>query len=137
MEINHAFDPILEVLPEVTFKDEAAIPPHTGSSLAGKSGIFLPIYRNSDHPALRRSCVACAEDHHVSRTASTNLSAYLVERFNPCHGNLCDNPLPLLTTRFPKPSRQAFFAIWDAVFSDDHHLYWTASSMCDDKINIK
>ncbi|GBO39470.1 hypothetical protein AVEN_217739-1, partial [Araneus ventricosus] len=71
MEINHAFDPILEVLPEVTFKDEAAIPPHTGSSLAGKSGIFLPIYRNSDHPALRRSCVACAEDHHVSRTAST------------------------------------------------------------------
>ncbi|GBM23179.1 hypothetical protein AVEN_147093-1 [Araneus ventricosus] len=41
-----------------------------------------------------------------------NLSAYLAERFNPCHGNLCDNPLPLPTTRFPKPFRQAFFAIW-------------------------
>ncbi|GBO45360.1 hypothetical protein AVEN_90356-1 [Araneus ventricosus] len=22
---------------------------------------------------------------------------YLAERFNPCHGNHCDNPLPLLT----------------------------------------
>ncbi|GBO03425.1 hypothetical protein AVEN_54292-1 [Araneus ventricosus] len=28
---------------------------------------------------------------------------------------LCDNPLPLLTTRFPKPFRQAFFAIWDVL----------------------
>ncbi|GBM64205.1 hypothetical protein AVEN_159589-1 [Araneus ventricosus] len=37
---------------------------------------------------------------------------YLAERLNPCHGNLCDNHLPLLTTRFPKPFRQAFFAIW-------------------------
>ncbi|GBN33343.1 hypothetical protein AVEN_51385-1, partial [Araneus ventricosus] len=36
---------------------------------------------------------------------------YLAERFNPCHGNLCDNPLPLLTRRFPKPFRQASFAI--------------------------
>ncbi|GBL72019.1 hypothetical protein AVEN_115050-1 [Araneus ventricosus] len=45
--------------------------------------------------------------------AFSNLSAYLAERFNPCHGNLCDNPLPLPTTRFPKPFRQAFFAIWD------------------------
>ncbi|GBN74754.1 hypothetical protein AVEN_118311-1 [Araneus ventricosus] len=36
----------------------------------------------------------------------------LAERFNPCHGNLCDNPLPLLTTRFPKPFRQAFLAVW-------------------------
>ncbi|GBO41543.1 hypothetical protein AVEN_201428-1 [Araneus ventricosus] len=36
----------------------------------------------------------------------------LSERFNLCHGNLCDNPLPLLMTRFPKPFRQAFFAIW-------------------------
>ncbi|GBM87515.1 hypothetical protein AVEN_200684-1 [Araneus ventricosus] len=25
---------------------------------------------------------------------------YLAERFNPCHGNLCDNPLPLPTTDF-------------------------------------
>ncbi|GBO45966.1 hypothetical protein AVEN_219569-1, partial [Araneus ventricosus] len=39
----------------------------------------------------------------------------LAERFNPCHGNLCDNPLHLPTTRFPKPFRQAFFAIWDYV----------------------
>ncbi|GBN67601.1 hypothetical protein AVEN_105655-1 [Araneus ventricosus] len=39
--------------------------------------------------------------------------ANLAERFNPCHGNLCDNPLPLPTTRFPKPFRQAFSAIWD------------------------
>ncbi|GBM53025.1 hypothetical protein AVEN_265980-1 [Araneus ventricosus] len=37
---------------------------------------------------------------------------YLAEMFNPCHGKLCDNPLPLLTTRFPKPFRQAFFVIW-------------------------
>ncbi|GBM06661.1 hypothetical protein AVEN_190879-1 [Araneus ventricosus] len=37
---------------------------------------------------------------------------YLAERFNPCHGNLCGNPLPLLATRFPKPFRRAFFAIW-------------------------
>ncbi|GBN04401.1 hypothetical protein AVEN_217185-1 [Araneus ventricosus] len=36
---------------------------------------------------------------------------YLAERFNPCDGNFCDNPLPLLKTRFPKPFRQAFFAI--------------------------
>ncbi|GBN72189.1 hypothetical protein AVEN_87395-1 [Araneus ventricosus] len=38
---------------------------------------------------------------------------YLAERFNPCHGNLCDNPLPLLTTRFPKPFRQAFQNLLD------------------------
>ncbi|GBN12350.1 hypothetical protein AVEN_86980-1, partial [Araneus ventricosus] len=37
---------------------------------------------------------------------------YLAERLNPCHGNLCDNPLPLSTTRFPKSFRKAFFAIW-------------------------
>ncbi|GBN48691.1 hypothetical protein AVEN_59980-1 [Araneus ventricosus] len=37
---------------------------------------------------------------------------YLAERFNPCHGNLCDNPLPLPMTRFPKPFRQAFSSIW-------------------------
>nr|GBM92691.1 hypothetical protein AVEN_193374-1 [Araneus ventricosus] len=37
---------------------------------------------------------------------------YLAGRFNPCHGNLCDNPLPLPTTRFPKPFRQAFITIW-------------------------
>ncbi|GBN93875.1 hypothetical protein AVEN_68607-1 [Araneus ventricosus] len=36
---------------------------------------------------------------------------YLAERLTPCYGNLCDNPLPLLTIRFPKPFRQAFFAI--------------------------
>ncbi|GBN30884.1 hypothetical protein AVEN_132454-1, partial [Araneus ventricosus] len=42
---------------------------------------------------------------------------YLAERFNPCHGKLCDNPLPSPTTRFPKPFRQAFFAIW-AVLDD-------------------
>ncbi|GBM88401.1 hypothetical protein AVEN_149454-1 [Araneus ventricosus] len=37
----------------------------------------------------------------------------LAEMFNPCHGNLYDNTLPLLTPRFPKPFRQAFFAIWE------------------------
>ncbi|GBO32363.1 hypothetical protein AVEN_125989-1 [Araneus ventricosus] len=37
---------------------------------------------------------------------------YLDKRFNPCHGYLCDNSLPLLTTRFPKPFRQASFAVW-------------------------
>ncbi|GBM74770.1 hypothetical protein AVEN_225108-1 [Araneus ventricosus] len=37
--------------------------------------------------------------------------SYLSERFNPCYGNLCANPLPLPTTRFPKPFRQAFFTI--------------------------
>ncbi|GBN05939.1 hypothetical protein AVEN_205985-1 [Araneus ventricosus] len=47
--------------------------------------------------------------------ASCEPFRYLAERFNPCHGNLCDNPLPLLTTRFPKPFRQAFLAIWDNV----------------------
>ncbi|GBM55194.1 hypothetical protein AVEN_182146-1 [Araneus ventricosus] len=51
--------------------------------------------------------------HNLLSNRTTNLSAYLAERFNPCHGNLCDNPLPLSTTRFPKPFRQAFFAIWD------------------------
>ncbi|GBO39127.1 hypothetical protein AVEN_166562-1, partial [Araneus ventricosus] len=50
--------------------------------------------------------------HNLQSNRTTNLSAYLAERFNPCHGNLCDNPLPLPTTRFPKPFRQAFFAIW-------------------------
>ncbi|GBN61114.1 hypothetical protein AVEN_61104-1 [Araneus ventricosus] len=39
---------------------------------------------------------------------------YLAERFNPCHGNLCDNPLSLPTTRLPKPFRRAFFAVWDS-----------------------
>ncbi|GBM36371.1 hypothetical protein AVEN_176066-1 [Araneus ventricosus] len=37
---------------------------------------------------------------------------YLAERSNPFHGNLCDNPLPLSTTRFPKSFIQAFFARW-------------------------
>ncbi|GBN47586.1 hypothetical protein AVEN_216233-1 [Araneus ventricosus] len=52
------------------------------------------------------------ENYEIIASRQANLSAYLAERFNPCHGNLCDNPLPLLTTRFPKPFRQAFFAIW-------------------------
>ncbi|GBM77882.1 hypothetical protein AVEN_32904-1 [Araneus ventricosus] len=40
---------------------------------------------------------------------------YLAERVNPCHGNLSDNSLPLPSTRFPKPFRQAFFAIWVSI----------------------
>ncbi|GBN26953.1 hypothetical protein AVEN_207966-1 [Araneus ventricosus] len=43
---------------------------------------------------------------------------YLAERFNPCHGNLCDKTLPLLTTRFPKPFRQDFFAVWDEIYKN-------------------
>ncbi|GBN60245.1 hypothetical protein AVEN_255461-1, partial [Araneus ventricosus] len=48
---------------------------------------------------------------------------YLAKRFNPCHGNLCDNPLPLPTTRFPKSFRQAFFAIWVDDLSIDKNLF--------------
>ncbi|GBM06220.1 hypothetical protein AVEN_269623-1 [Araneus ventricosus] len=48
---------------------------------------------------------------------------YLPERFNPCHGNFCDNSLPLPTTRFPKPSRQAFFAIWALAQDIAQYLY--------------
>ncbi|GBN81639.1 hypothetical protein AVEN_110753-1 [Araneus ventricosus] len=46
---------------------------------------------------------------------------YLDEKFNPCHGNLCDNLLPLPTTRFPKPFGQAFFAIWDMLYQQKFH----------------
>ncbi|GBM50897.1 hypothetical protein AVEN_127708-1 [Araneus ventricosus] len=59
-------------------------------------------------------CLEYSEVLSQSTTKSYNEPfRYLAERFNPCHGNLCDNPLPLPTTRFPKPFRQAFFAIWE------------------------
>ncbi|GBN58500.1 hypothetical protein AVEN_110794-1 [Araneus ventricosus] len=49
---------------------------------------------------------------HSTTKSYNETFRYLAERFNPCHGNLCDNPLPLPTTRFPKPFRQAFSSIW-------------------------
>ncbi|GBM67073.1 hypothetical protein AVEN_195851-1, partial [Araneus ventricosus] len=44
-----------------------------------------------------------------------NLPATFSKDSTPCHGNLCDNPLPLPMTRFPKPFRQAVFAVWDGL----------------------
>ncbi|GBM75204.1 hypothetical protein AVEN_127266-1 [Araneus ventricosus] len=59
-----------------------------------------------------------AAAHGLGTSALAKPFHYLAERFNPCHGNLCDNPLPLPTTKFPKPFRQAFFAIWAATDDD-------------------
>ncbi|GBM79968.1 hypothetical protein AVEN_122558-1 [Araneus ventricosus] len=36
----------------------------------------------------------------AKKVAESEPFRYLADRFNPSHGNLCDNPLPLLTTRF-------------------------------------
>ncbi|GBM74199.1 hypothetical protein AVEN_104819-1 [Araneus ventricosus] len=47
----------------------------------------------------------------VAHLSDSEPFRYLAERFNSCQGYLCDNPLPLPTARFPKPFRQAFFAI--------------------------
>ncbi|GBM00887.1 hypothetical protein AVEN_257390-1 [Araneus ventricosus] len=72
--------------------------------------VCLPNLRTRVRSPAWRNLKCC---HDLQSNRTTNLSAYLAERFNPCHGNLCDNPLPLPTTRFRKPFRQAFFAIWD------------------------
>ncbi|GBN63265.1 hypothetical protein AVEN_176496-1 [Araneus ventricosus] len=67
---------------------------------------------------------------------------YLAERFNPCHGNLCDNPLPLLTARFPKPFRQAFFATWAGSSFLGHISVWSVPSgtteqqACEEFLNL-
>ncbi|GBL55560.1 hypothetical protein AVEN_122499-1 [Araneus ventricosus] len=53
----------------------------------------------------------CAVLSHSTTKSYNEPFRYLAERFNPCHGNLCDKPLSLPTARFPKPFGQAFFAI--------------------------
>ncbi|GBO12318.1 hypothetical protein AVEN_152732-1 [Araneus ventricosus] len=90
-----------------------------------------PPSSNPDDYALSTRVITARIDHQLGRNASIHQSTsdgfprifvgipsrrepfrYLAEWFNPFHGNPCDNPLPLLTTRLPKPFRQAFFAIW-------------------------
>ncbi|GBN14422.1 hypothetical protein AVEN_177764-1 [Araneus ventricosus] len=48
----------------------------------------------------------------------SNLSGTMPKGSTLVMETFCDNPLPLLTTRFPKPFRQAFFAIWDCTKGD-------------------
>ncbi|GBM34412.1 hypothetical protein AVEN_124101-1 [Araneus ventricosus] len=72
---------------------------------------FLPSFRGLQKPTKNPNehCVSTLRPVPMARGV---LFRYLAERFNPYHGNHCDNPLLLLTTRLPKPFRQAFFAVW-------------------------